>query len=42
MPTTPSELALRIVTACRRASAKRGHSEEDAAELIRYEELLYD
>jgi EAL domain-containing protein (putative c-di-GMP-specific phosphodiesterase class I)/GGDEF domain-containing protein len=42
LPTTASELALRIVTACRRASAKRGHSEEDAAELIRYEELLYD
>lgn len=43
LPTTPDELRARLATAWQRAAgARAAHDRDDAAELVRYEELLYD
>ncbi len=42
LPTTARELRGRLVMAPRRAQARRAARRGDAAELVRYEELLYD
>lgn len=43
LPTTPDELSARLTTASQRAALGRADRDrDDAAELVRYEELLYD